>query len=63
MVSMSQIGKGMGKWAMDTRSGKSEPVMRKRKQASGRPAGTVDPEKSDNYRTGGLERSNYKRQL
>jgi hypothetical protein len=53
----------MGKWAMDARSGQSEPVMRKRKQASGRPVGTVDSEKDNNYRTGGLEKINYKRQL
>jgi hypothetical protein len=32
-----------------------EPVVRKRKQASSRSMGTVDPEKDNNYRTGGLE--------
>jgi hypothetical protein len=52
----------MGTWAMDTRNGQSEPVMRKRNQASGRPVRNVDP-KDNNYRTGGLEKSNYKRQI
>jgi hypothetical protein len=53
----------MGKWAVNTRSGQSEPVVRKRQQASSRPMGTVDPEKDNNYRTGGLGKSNYKRHL
>jgi hypothetical protein len=53
----------MATWATDTRNEQSEPAMRKRNQASGRPVRNVDPRKDNNYRTGGLEKSNYKRQL